>query len=440
MRQFSHVDFFGVGLQINHLFMKKILVFLLLCFLSTHNKGQNLIPDPLIGLGFSKCLPLYDTFINSKYWYESAGSPDMYLNGCTYDYNGIFLGQSTLPFVNLNGTIGVYINFKSDYTITGEVPATKLKAKLEANQLYYFSMNIQPRGIFHFLDNKPLFCPISPSLTLGIYTYSQKIQALKDKGGLAQSLNARRALIFQPKILSDTLASNIWTPLVGCFKAKGDETDLAIGFNFGAYDPVPPCVDSNIVNDNFNITYFLMDNFQLRHIRSYIQDTFMLCSDKKFVTVDFSTYFDSIGLEDLHPIWTDNGGFVREISSAGLHRFELDLDCGKVVFEFFVQPINCGVSTFVPNAFSPNLDGRNDLLIPFIDSEFPIKNYKFSVFDRWGNNCYLNTTNDGLIGWDGTIRGRQANEGIYTWSLSFDLIDLEGTKHHQLSGDVLLVR
>ncbi len=66
---------------------------------------------------------------------------------------------------------------------------------------------------------------------------------------------------------------------------------------------------------------------------------------------------------------------------------------------------------FVPSAFSPNGDGRNDV--------FRITNLSFQrimefrVFNRWGQEVY--STNDSRAGWDGTWGGVPQDMGVYTY-------------------------
>ena len=51
---------------------------------------------------------------------------------------------------------------------------------------------------------------------------------------------------------------------------------------------------------------------------------------------------------------------------------------------------SCGkISVYVPNAFSPNDDGRNDLFLPYFDPNYSILDFELKVFDRWGGWCLL---------------------------------------------------
>ena len=70
-----------------------------------------------------------------------------------------------------------------------------------------------------------------------------------------------------------------------------------------------------------------------------------------------------------------------------------------------------GPEIYVPSGFTPNNDGRNDLLraIPA-----GIKELKyFSIFNRWGQVVF--TTKDARVGWDGKINGREQPAGTYIW-------------------------
>jgi gliding motility-associated-like protein len=72
-----------------------------------------------------------------------------------------------------------------------------------------------------------------------------------------------------------------------------------------------------------------------------------------------------------------------------------------------------GPDIYVPAAFTPNGDGKNDILRPF-----PVGIQKleyFRVFDRWGNTVYQ--TQAYLAGWDGNIKGRQAPAGTYIYEV-----------------------
>lgn len=65
----------------------------------------------------------------------------------------------------------------------------------------------------------------------------------------------------------------------------------------------------------------------------------------------------------------------------------------------------------VPNAFSPNGDGKNDCL--GIKKWGGVSLEEFSIFNRWGERVF--TTNDPGHCWDGSFRGKQQETGAYTY-------------------------
>jgi gliding motility-associated-like protein len=99
------------------------------------------------------------------------------------------------------------------------------------------------------------------------------------------------------------------------------------------------------------------------------------------------------------------------------------------------------INVFVPNAFTPNGDNINDLVIITANAEIEmIKN--FQIFDRWGELLYSLQNfppNDPSIGWDGTLNGKPLNPQVFIWTAEVQfrdpLLDSE-----IISGDITLIR
>ncbi len=71
-------------------------------------------------------------------------------------------------------------------------------------------------------------------------------------------------------------------------------------------------------------------------------------------------------------------------------------------------------SVFVPNTFTPDADGFNDIFLPVV-SDHMEKDYVLRVFDRWGTEIF--TSLEAQRGWDGTVNGEGPFTGIYAWKL-----------------------
>ena len=87
---------------------------------------------------------------------------------------------------------------------------------------------------------------------------------------------------------------------------------------------------------------------------------------------------------------------------------------------------------YVPNVFTPNGDGRNDVFRIPQDSKIQME--QFSVFDIWGHKVF-NTTNRN-DGWDGNFKGKVSPIGTYVYIIK-GTVD---NKKMQLKGTVTLIR
>lgn len=93
----------------------------------------------------------------------------------------------------------------------------------------------------------------------------------------------------------------------------------------------------------------------------------------------------------------------------------------------------CGDSfVFVPNAFSPNQDGDNDIL--YVRSIL-IDKMVFRVFDRWGEMVFESTSP--AVGWDGTFKGRPSDPDVYDYYL--EAICING-QEKLIKGNITLLR
>lgn len=92
-------------------------------------------------------------------------------------------------------------------------------------------------------------------------------------------------------------------------------------------------------------------------------------------------------------------------------------------------------SLFVPNAFTPNSDGQNDVFKPQGEG-IDDGNYSFQVYDRWGQLVF--ETSSPEEGWDGTKNGEPLPEGVYVWKV--ELKDAYKGTGYEKEGHVTLIR
>lgn len=98
----------------------------------------------------------------------------------------------------------------------------------------------------------------------------------------------------------------------------------------------------------------------------------------------------------------------------------------------------CQPSLYVPNTFTPNGDGTNDV---WLVSGKNIGHFELNVFDRWGGVIFHSESPS--FGWDGKINGVEAPNDVYVWRMEYRFIEKvegdQGVNHKQL-GHVTVLR
>jgi gliding motility-associated-like protein len=93
---------------------------------------------------------------------------------------------------------------------------------------------------------------------------------------------------------------------------------------------------------------------------------------------------------------------------------------------------SCPASIYVPNVFSPNNDGSNDVFKAYITD---VNTYNFKIYSRWGTLVF--ETTDFNESWDGTFEGTQAPNDAYIYLITYTGGDgISGT----INGNVTLIR
>jgi large repetitive protein len=106
---------------------------------------------------------------------------------------------------------------------------------------------------------------------------------------------------------------------------------------------------------------------------------------------------------------------------------------GCVGFDEIFIKVYEGPKYYIPNSFTPNGDGLNDIF-RVIPAGIANTVY-FRVFNRWGEILF--ETNQWLKGWDGSFKGKPQPNGTYVWMIKGTDKD---NKKIELSGTVLLIR
>ena len=125
--------------------------------------------------------------------------------------------------------------------------------------------------------------------------------------------------------------------------------------------------------------------------------------------------------------------------SAGTFMVVLTAENNEGCSDTFTQEVivKDELSLFIPNSFTPNGDGLNDIFIPRVTGS-NFSEYHFYVFDRWGNIVFESIEPN--TGWIGDVSGGNyySTSDLYTWRVEVLLDKGEGSK--VFLGEVNVIR
>ena len=124
----------------------------------------------------------------------------------------------------------------------------------------------------------------------------------------------------------------------------------------------------------------------------------------------------------------------NEASDGLRYKVEVHNSIGCVDSSFIVVKVFATLPTvFVPTAFTPNNDGKNDIVRPISAG---IKRFDyFTIYNRWGQLVF--TTQVSGRGWDGKVNGQVQASNSYVWMVK--AVDFSGAVYFK-KGMVTLIR
>jgi gliding motility-associated-like protein len=108
------------------------------------------------------------------------------------------------------------------------------------------------------------------------------------------------------------------------------------------------------------------------------------------------------------------------------------LDCGTSI-NLLMEALPCDQTTiYVPNTFTPNQDGINDVFTP---KGTNIKYYEMTILNRWGQELYFTRNING--GWNGYYRGQICPPAVYNYKIVYQD---NSNNYNTLVGKIILLR
>lgn len=434
--------------------MKPTQIFILVCLLlSLHSKAQvNLVPNPsfedtlacFVQMGVSNANTSQNYLKN---WYTSVGNTPDYFNSCANTCN-----QSVYPYSNTvpancfgyqsprtgNAFVGIGIYDKKinpdSIHMYVEYVSVKLKHKLKANTCYYGEFYASLSNDAGYAVNQLSMLLTTNQFTATVYSFTNTLKP--------------QIQWDTTKYFTDTLN---WVKIGGYFTAQGGEEHLTIGnFKNGLYTKkisITPATQSCCqIPITDKSSYVFIDDVSLYEVsKPNLGDDVFLCGKMDSVVIGDTTLNTA-----LNPVkWYANGVYQSGLNTSTIsvnptHNITYVLEYGNcsadtIVVKYAAKCPQLSDSVLIiPNVFTPNDDGANDVWRFVLPNGCSLKSIE--VFNRWGNLIFQKTNNlsQTTVLWDGrTTSGELCQAGVYYFTLSY--IDANGDEHKQ-NGYLSLIR
>jgi gliding motility-associated-like protein len=223
-----------------------------------------------------------------------------------------------------------------------------------------------------------------------------------------------------------TLMSNESNPIIPLGGAASYDVTLSVSSNYGC--------TAEITLGNFLTVHpsptagFVIDHSEVNMANPFVEVINTSSNDVTNWTYDFGDGMIEMFEEGVHEYsdWT-NYAIIQTVSNT--------FGCTDVAqFEVTVLP---SLIVNIPNAFTPDGNGNNDVFYPVIYGS-EVLEFGFDIYDRWGRLVY--SAESTLDGWDGTIRstGEMSPCGVYNWKMRIRTVDQPLVK--QTMGSVMLIK
>ena len=149
-------------------------------------------------------------------------------------------------------------------------------------------------------------------------------------------------------------------------------------------------------SDTINVSYLKEINFNMG------KDT-IICEDIPIykelnVTSPYASY-----------LWQDGSTSpVYIIEKEGIYSVTVSNACMSVSKSIEIKTMDCRCELWLPNIFSPNNDGLNEIYLPVVTQE--LLSFQMVIYNRWGGLIFSTNT---FKGWDGKMNGKDVPDGVY---------------------------
>lgn len=221
----------------------------------------------------------------------------------------------------------------------------------------------------------------------------------------------------------DSLVSDLASPEICFFASDTNTMTLVVESDKGCFDTI--IKPNSIIVHPLPVSSFTFEPTQCIQVDDmiYVKDA---SENAAYYEYDFGDGFVFTEANPNH-YYADTGIF--ELSQV-VTNIEGCTDTSSYYLYVGIQN-----TVYIPNAFSPDDNGVNDVFIPVAHG---IENYELKVFNRWGDLLYQ--TNDDTKGWDGKWNGKPLKQDVYVWVLKYREVCSDNETDTVLRGHVTLIK
>jgi gliding motility-associated-like protein len=116
-------------------------------------------------------------------------------------------------------------------------------------------------------------------------------------------------------------------------------------------------------------------------------------------------------------LW-NNGGMSSSITitNPGLYWLKVtDKNNCEGIDSVLVSQKECIKGFYIPSAFTPNNDGKNDVFKPLLFGD--VESYEFKIYNKWGQVVFVSS--DMKTGWNGKVKGADVGTDVFIWTCKY---------------------
>ncbi len=136
-------------------------------------------------------------------------------------------------------------------------------------------------------------------------------------------------------------------------------------------------------------------------------------------------------------VWSTGAtGSSISVEQPGTYSVTVTGQCIEATASIEVVEGVCDPIVYVPNTFTPNGDGRNEVFR--VEVYGALRDFQLDIFDRWGER--IHASDDPSVTWDGTYHGQPVQDGVYVWKVRYRAPTDNGPVARELIGHVTVLR